>query len=517
MAKEYLQVNGQMLMTEDGKLIQVPDSENLNDLADTNGVMATQSEEVTNEIEDLIVNGVIDGSPRGVYDNLSALQTAYPSGANGVYLTSDNGHWYYWNGSAWTDGGVYQGIEISDGSITRKKIDVEVANEIFSKIIPVTGTNIFNKNDVTSGGFLNYTTGNVTSNSAWCYSNYIVIEENTTYYAHKMGGGCQICFYDIYQNFISGALVNSGYGTFTTPSNAFYMRASAKIENLDYCQIHKGNEDILPHESYKFYGYKLKNDLLLSNIKIVSPTGEYGYKSISKAVKEATDETTIFIKNGIYENEVIEAWGKTIHLIGESRNQVIISNTNGDYNTPPLEIGSGTLKNVTIIAYGNDSVTGWTSYAVHVEDNNLFNKKLLIENCKLISYKNAGLGMGTRGGCEVDVRNCDIISKDGASLFFHDSANVTYAGIQNITVANCNIITEGTGIIMKVQSQNVEGSTVNVTFQHNFLRKTTDISSVSVALIDTTDGSWKNTFNELPNFHIDAYSFDNNCDKLNYA
>ena len=125
--------------------------------------------------------------------------------------------------------------------------------------------------------------------------------------------------------------------------------------------------------------------------------------------------------------------------------------------------------------------------------------------------------MGTRGGCEVDVRNCDIISKDGASLFFHDSANVTYAGIQNITVANCNIITEGTGIIMKVQSQNVEGSTVNVTFQHNFLRKTTDISSVSVALIDTTDGSWKSTFNELPNFHIDAYSFDNNCDKLNYA
>ena len=94
MAKEYLQSNGKILMTANGELVQVPDSENLNDLADTNGVMATQSEEVTNEIEDLIVNGVIDGSPRGVYNNLSALQTAYPSGANGVYVCSDNGHWY---------------------------------------------------------------------------------------------------------------------------------------------------------------------------------------------------------------------------------------------------------------------------------------------------------------------------------------------------------------------------------------------------------------------------------------
>lgn len=107
MAKEYLLVDGK-LVKADAKLIQVPDTENLNDLADENGAYATQSEEVANEIEELIVNGVIDGSPKGVYADLSALQTAFPSGASGVYLTRDNGHWYYWNGSAWTDGGVYQ-------------------------------------------------------------------------------------------------------------------------------------------------------------------------------------------------------------------------------------------------------------------------------------------------------------------------------------------------------------------------------------------------------------------------
>lgn len=134
MAKEYLQSNGKMLMTTNGELVQVPDSENLNDLADTNGVMATQSEEVTNEIEDLIVNGVIDGSPRGVYANLSALQTAYPSGASGVYLTSDNGHWYYWNGSAWTDGGVYQATEIADGSVSIEKLDDNLQRLVIEKL-----------------------------------------------------------------------------------------------------------------------------------------------------------------------------------------------------------------------------------------------------------------------------------------------------------------------------------------------------------------------------------------------
>lgn len=111
MANEYLAINGK-LAKKDGKLVQVPDSENLNDLADTNNALATQSDEVANEIENLIVkSGVINGSPKGVYASLTALKTAYPSGANGVYVTSDNGHWYYWNGTTWTDGGAYRNSE----------------------------------------------------------------------------------------------------------------------------------------------------------------------------------------------------------------------------------------------------------------------------------------------------------------------------------------------------------------------------------------------------------------------
>jgi|GEM_PF-6809874 len=48
-----------------------------------------------------------EGSPKGVYPNLAALQAAKPNGDSGIYVTSDNGHWYYYN-NGWQDGGVYQ-------------------------------------------------------------------------------------------------------------------------------------------------------------------------------------------------------------------------------------------------------------------------------------------------------------------------------------------------------------------------------------------------------------------------
>ena len=74
--------------------------------------------------------------PKGTYENLSALQTAYPSGASGVYLTSDNGHWYFWNGTQYVDGGIYQATQINESnidnilSIYTKKLTPDTTNSI---------------------------------------------------------------------------------------------------------------------------------------------------------------------------------------------------------------------------------------------------------------------------------------------------------------------------------------------------------------------------------------------------
>ena len=64
----------------------------------------TKLGEIESEIQQ-----VASGSPKGVYDTLSDLETAYPTGTSGIYLVLANGHWYYWNSTnnAWTDGGTY--------------------------------------------------------------------------------------------------------------------------------------------------------------------------------------------------------------------------------------------------------------------------------------------------------------------------------------------------------------------------------------------------------------------------
>ena len=63
------------------------------------------------EMQNNRINNLVGGSPKGVYENLSDLQAAYPNGTAGVYLTINNGHWFYWNGVKWADGGLYQAAE----------------------------------------------------------------------------------------------------------------------------------------------------------------------------------------------------------------------------------------------------------------------------------------------------------------------------------------------------------------------------------------------------------------------
>ncbi|EQC57307.1 hypothetical protein LLT6_11075 [Lactococcus cremoris subsp. cremoris TIFN6] len=70
--------------------------------------------------DDKIAN-IVNGTPKGVYASLDALKSAFPNGTAGIYVTSDNGHWYYWN-NGWIDGGIYQSTAIQDDSLSYKKL-----------------------------------------------------------------------------------------------------------------------------------------------------------------------------------------------------------------------------------------------------------------------------------------------------------------------------------------------------------------------------------------------------------
>lgn len=74
----------------------------------------------------LKVDSIVSPSPKNVFSSLAALQADGPAnteeGKKSIYLTSDNGNWYYWNGTTWTSGGVYQSSAIGDNSVNRQKL-----------------------------------------------------------------------------------------------------------------------------------------------------------------------------------------------------------------------------------------------------------------------------------------------------------------------------------------------------------------------------------------------------------
>ena len=58
------------------------------------------------------------GAPKGAYATLIDLQTAFPTGDNGNYVVTANGHIYNWSGSAWTDTGIlYQAVGVANNSV----------------------------------------------------------------------------------------------------------------------------------------------------------------------------------------------------------------------------------------------------------------------------------------------------------------------------------------------------------------------------------------------------------------
>lgn len=119
----------------------------------------------------LQVNALASGSP------LAASSTSEMTDTNKVYVNTTDGNWYYYNGSSWEIGGVYQGTIPDNNSIkpimttfhktSRNLFDVDDPNILYA---------FFNKNE----GIVDY---NVPQNFR---SIYIPCEANKTYTISKM-------------------------------------------------------------------------------------------------------------------------------------------------------------------------------------------------------------------------------------------------------------------------------------------------------------------------------------------
>lgn len=419
----------------------------------------------------------------------------------------------------------------------------EEIENLQNKYSETMGKNIFHTESIVEGKFINWQKGEVNTHADYFYTeNGTQVEPNTTYTASWYNSNKTyntpvtgfLLFYNSADEFISGIEIGStAKGVFTTPEDCNYIRYSGKIAtwNTLLLQIEKGDtyseeyEEYVPNttilkEEYIPIDY-IKEECNRRSYIFVDKNGNGDYTTVTEAVANAEDGSTIIVAPGNYINEVVEGWGKEINIIGLSREKCIISNDTATYSTPPIEIGKGSIENLTVIAELGTGISNdtnkWFPYAVHTEDNNLQNSTLTIRNCTLISELNAGFGLGMYGGCTVNLENTHLIGRNGAgnrALFFHDAASAIYAGEQNININNCILESDSKSQhTLRIEDQCIDGSTINLTMINTLIYN----GQCTNCRLGTSnkDGQTYEGWRNLKNTKLTGKSFGNNIDVFN--
>ena len=251
-------------------------------------------------------------------------------------------------------------------------------------------------------------------------------------------------------------------------------------------------------------GMTVQNNTLEKRQYKIAQDGTGDFRTIQEGVDNASDGDTLIVYPGIY-TEAVQVMGKEVHIIGLSKDLCIIQYDAASYRKSPLTVGAGRIANLTI--YGMDSGVGqpvltqeeiaainaeivgdswerqknYKGYAVHVDQNFLYGRRVTFENCRVISENNHCAGIGTRGDSTVLFENCEFISLGGGScIFLHDPTSVDVSGKAALVMKGCQMTSYLCPYVMTCQSLLPEYNQLELTFQN------TRVSAVEFA----DDGSY---------------------------
>lgn len=387
----------------------------------------------------------IDRGVGGTYTNLSAIQTAFPSGDTKRYVAADNGNWYYWNGSAWVSGGLFQAIGIADKSVTTKKLQIAEL-----------GKNLFNKNDVIVDRYITDTNSLVFS-GPYNVANYIPVSANTQLHLNIVSFGNILC-YDASYNFL-GICSRNG-NVFTTLANTAYVRFTVTDANLDTTQLEVGTE----FSGYEEYGYKIpvsqirgvpKSGGATTKTRVTVGSSNADFSTISSALASITDASIdnqyeIFIYKGTY-NEGNFRSKNYVDIIGQDKYKTIV-NYVGDvatWNDTSTLFAESEMKLANLTLIGTD-----TKYPLHIDKATgkwtcVVENVVMLHKGSLTDPVKAGtpLGIGLYEGQHLIIKNCLMVYQDakgtqafGASgVYFHNQVDNIGDGYRSIRIEECEI------------------------------------------------------------------------------
>ena len=197
------------------------------------------------------------------------------------------------------------------------------------------------------------------------------------------------------------------------------------------------------------------------------------YTTIQEAVDNAVDGATIHIMNGVYTESVklIES-GKTLHLVGESRDLCVIEYTSGDYNNPPLEMTNGSVENLTIHAKGTTLSDGSAlrGYCVHIDDDSARGGSLMFRNVSFVNdAPRECVGIGLRQDYSLSFISCSFKTSNLQAIYCHEEQANNVTG-QHIEFIDCSIYRNNTGsnggcAILLQQSPGYANNSATIMFQ----------------------------------------------------
>lgn len=158
-----------------------------------------------------------------------------------IYVNTSDGYVYYYDGSDWVQGWLYQATEITDHSINKTK------NNYFKR----STKQLFNKDTAIPNKFVARDTGNIYTPSNpdhefWASDFIEITEDYPLVFPYGYTSSAQYAWYDANKDYISGG-VNANYVPIIKPANAVYFRTTV-VDNLDNFSVSYGgypfnNED----------------------------------------------------------------------------------------------------------------------------------------------------------------------------------------------------------------------------------------------------------------------------------
>lgn len=262
----------------------------------------------------------------------------------------------------------------------------------------------------------------------------------------------------------------------------------------------------------------------IRNVLVVGTGGQY--QTITSAINAAQNNDIVFIRIGVYE-EQINNYDKCIHIIGESKDEVIWRYPNTDYGHSPYECGMGSIRNLTMHAYDNgDPVTNpyGRAYCIHLDHQSHYvqyppvSNFFYCENVHFINDNNECLGLGLRNNMTMEFFNCDMETLDGnEATFYVHAASATGAKciLRSCTIKNNSDAGEGTPEMgaLRIEGYNNNTGGCTAILERNIIVNLGTGPTVVWQLSKVNQNSWRN----VPDWILDRCSLLNNDNDINYS